>query len=172
MINNSKCIIFLSILKIICSQKEGIQNEVLFEGDIAGFTQSDIDIMHGRHKNLHTSAYKNMVKSLKNKWPKGIVPYQVTSQTYEHDMKFLALIQEAFDEIHKKTCVRFYPKTDKDDSNMNIEITGNTDDKSCHAAIGKMPGRDTTVTLNGCFQIEVVLHEILHALGKDSMKEI
>ena len=90
MINSSKCIIFLSILKIIYSQKE-----VLFEGDMTGFSQSDIDIIHGKNKNSRSSAYKNMVKSLHSKWPKGIVPYQITKQTYEHDMEFLALIGQS-----------------------------------------------------------------------------
>ena len=68
--------------------------------------------------------------------------------------------------------MRFYPKTDKDDSNINIIITGNRQNLACSAYVGKIPGGETEVTLNGCLTKGSVLHEILHALGKDSMKKI
>ena len=129
------------------------------------FCLLEIDILHGKVKNSRFSGSRNIIQSAHRKWPKA-VPYLITKKTYEFDLDYLSLIQESFDEIHEKTCVRFYPKTENDTSYMNIILTGKTEDSTCSASVGKRTGQSTNVYINGCNDKGSILHEILHALGK------
>ena len=159
--------ILISLLLRISNQKVHGEKEVLFEGDIAGLTQSEIDFIHG--KNNKTFAYRNVLKIKGQQWPSGIVPYKVEKMDQNYDMDYLANLQAAIDEIHENTCVRLYPKKDNQIEYLLIQFTG-LRTMVCQSYIGKQFNGPTKLTLNSCNNKNVILHEMLHALGKNDVQ--
>ena len=97
-------IFFLGLLTLKCEAFKKKPEPIIFEGDIIGFTQGEIDLLKG--KSRRGSAYRNAVRFENRTWPKAIIPYVVSTEGGNYNMSFLKTIQEAINEIHLKTCVR------------------------------------------------------------------
>ncbi|XP_067040588.1 hatching enzyme 1.2-like [Acropora muricata] len=90
------------------------------------------------------------------RWPNGLIPYTKDS-TLNKDA--LTAIEEAIHEFHKRTCVKFVPRTDEADY---IEFEGNL---GCFSAIGRQGGKQRISVGEGCEYKGTVMHELMHALG-------
>uniref|UniRef100_A0AB38Z1P1 Peptidase M12A domain-containing protein n=1 Tax=Canhano reovirus TaxID=3078399 RepID=A0AB38Z1P1_9REOV len=68
----------------------------------------------------------------------------------------------AFEQFHKKTCIRFVPHTKERDY---VVIEGRN--SGCWSAVGRMGGRQVVnLQRNGCLQQEgTIVHELMHVLG-------
>ncbi|GBM34391.1 Astacin-like metalloprotease toxin 1 [Araneus ventricosus] len=120
-----------------------MENEGLFEGDIAGIDP-------------YVLTDRNAVVDEAELWPNGVVYYEIDWKL--RDVK--DIIQEAFDEFEKKTCVRFKPKTaaTKDYIKLTI-VTG------CWSSVGRRGGEQEISLSEGCHDKVSAVHEIGHALG-------
>ncbi|CAB0002182.1 unnamed protein product [Nesidiocoris tenuis] len=93
------------------------------------------------------------------RWKRGIVPYVIAgSFSYEER----SLIQQAFADFAKETCVRFVRRTAEPDYLM---IT--SDSSGCWSSVGKNGGaQQLNLQRSGCVTTKgTVVHELMHALG-------
>ncbi|XP_055373692.1 hatching enzyme 1.2-like [Condylostylus longicornis] len=94
------------------------------------------------------------------RWPKGIIPYEIRGSFTAAE---LALIKHGLNEYHKKTCIRFKPRTNEKDY---ISIVNSP--SGCWSSIGRIGGRqDVNVQTPGCFVrgSGTFVHELMHAVG-------
>lgn len=72
------------------------------------------------------------------------------------------VITKAFEEYHKKTCVRFRPYKEGDDDFIKIEGK----QSGCWSFVGRRGGGQVVNLQNpGCVHHGIIIHELLHALG-------
>ncbi|KAH8363503.1 hypothetical protein KR084_010959, partial [Drosophila pseudotakahashii] len=93
------------------------------------------------------------------RWPGGVVPFEIEGNfTNEERSK----IYRAMQEYHKRTCVRFTPRT-KEEDYISI-VSGKS---GCSSAIGRIGGRqEVNLQLPGCLRrIGTAIHEVMHSLG-------
>ena len=86
------------------------------------------------------------------KWPRWdgavLVPYSIEEGYDHHDRAVLAL---AVTEFHKKTCVRFVEKTNRDEDYLHITYEGSKG--GCSSAVGKQGGRQlVTMDSDSCLR--------------------
>lgn len=66
------------------------------------------------------------------------------------------------DEYHNRTCIRFRPYQNTDDSWIQF----NSDESGCWSSVGKKnDGQVVNLNSPGCVRHGVVVHELMHALG-------
>ena len=125
--------IYNVILLLISIINETYQHEVIIEGDIV------IDYVSGDKR----YGYRNMVRRKGRKWPNGIVPYQISTETGEYNQTYIKNIQSAINEIHTKTCVRFSPREKSDVEFVFMTVNGKPTNTSsaCKSHVGRMKGQ-------------------------------
>lgn len=74
----------------------------------------------------------------------------------------MALIEQAFNEYQKRTCIRFKARSSERDY-ISI-VSGNT---GCWSSVGRIGGRqEVNLQVPGCTsKVGTVIHELMHALG-------
>ncbi|XP_055372804.1 zinc metalloproteinase nas-14 [Condylostylus longicornis] len=93
-------------------------------------------------------------------WPDAIVPYYI--DPVDFDDAEIAIIKNAIEEYHEKTCVKFRPYEDGDLSWVTIK--GNT--TGCWSSIGmRFGGQILNLNPMKCVRHGTVVHELLHVLG-------
>lgn len=103
---------------------------------------------------------RNGLKPTSARWPNGVIPYMI-SPYFNKEQR--ALIQEAMDDYHKDTCIRFKPYTGEESDYIRI-TAGNT---GCWSSVGKIGGRqDINLQVPGCVTKKgTVIHELMHVIG-------
>lgn len=98
---------------------------------------------------------------MKKQWG-ATVPYFVdkTGMTEEN----VIVIEEAIDQMNKQwgSCVKLIPRT-KEDDYVHVESKAN----GCWAYMGRIGGKQLLNLGKGCFEVDTVQHEFLHAIGFD-----
>ncbi|KFD57387.1 hypothetical protein M514_01898 [Trichuris suis] len=119
-----------------------------FEGDIIGVSYEDFD-----QSGLMTRS------SVRNKhllWENGEVPYEMSPMFHAQERQ---IIQRAIRTIEENSCIRFVPRTGQADYLVL------SDEHGCFSMVGRMKGRQVISLGSGCLYREVIVHELLHALG-------
>lgn len=93
------------------------------------------------------------------RWPNGIVPFVIEGNFNARDMSF---IEEAVMEYHRKTCIRFVPRSRETD--YIALVSGRS---GCWSAVGRTGGRqEVNLQSPGCLtKVGTAIHELMHALG-------
>ncbi|KAI6187333.1 Zinc metalloproteinase nas-8 [Aphelenchoides besseyi] len=105
---------------------------------------------------LRTGVRRNGVISIIKKWPQARIPYVLSTQYNERERAVLA---RAFQEYHRKTCIRFAPKETFDRDYLYIgKIDG------CYSDVGKAGGRQELSLDDGCMQYDTIVHELMHSI--------
>lgn len=90
-------------------------------------------------------------------WPKSRVPYTLSANYTDRDR---AIIANAIQEYHNKTCIRFVPKEVDDKDYVKIYPAN-----GCWSSCGKVGGEQGLSLGKGCMVKGVVQHELMHAIG-------
>ncbi|XP_055850302.1 zinc metalloproteinase nas-1-like [Episyrphus balteatus] len=92
-------------------------------------------------------------------WPKGVVPYEIAGT---FDSNGLAAIKLAFDEYHKRTCIRFKLRSREKDY---ISIVNGR--SGCWSSVGRIGGKqEVNLQSPQCLMKRgTPLHELMHVLG-------
>uniref|UniRef100_A0A1I8M9I8 Metalloendopeptidase n=1 Tax=Musca domestica TaxID=7370 RepID=A0A1I8M9I8_MUSDO len=102
---------------------------------------------------------KNGLISTSTRWPNGIVPYEIGAQFQRRDMN---VIRNAIQEYHRRTCIRFVPRTNEKDY---ISIVNGK--SGCWSSIGLVGGKqEVNLQSPGCLSKPgTAMHELMHVLG-------
>ena len=99
-----------------------------------------------------------MTMTMTNKWPHGRVPYTVDPKFTLDDR---AIINKAIQEYTEKTCIRFVPKTSKDDDYVAFLL----DNDVCGVAhVCRMGGWQYAKMGRECMKVRTVIHELGHSI--------
>ncbi|RCN53305.1 shTK domain protein [Ancylostoma caninum] len=108
-------------------------------------------------KTRRKGARRNGVITGIKKWPNGRIPYMISGQYTERER---ALLARSFQEYHKRTCIRFVPRTPLDRDYLYIgKIDG------CFSDVGRAGGRQELSLDDGCMQYDTAIHELMHSVG-------
>ncbi|XP_032673841.1 zinc metalloproteinase nas-15 [Odontomachus brunneus] len=122
--------------------------------ELSGLHEGDIMI----HPN--SQSWKNGLLDATARWPGGIVPYFIEENDFDKDQ--VKLIEEAMQEYHERTCLRFRPYKDTDEDYVKIQAKSS----GCWSLVGRHNhGQVLNLQNPGCVHHGVVVHEIMHALG-------
>lgn len=74
----------------------------------------------------------------------------------------MSLIEQAIQEYHRRTCIRFVPRSNQQDY-ISI-VSGNT---GCWSSVGRIGGRqEVNLQSPGCLvKVGTIIHELMHACG-------
>ncbi|XP_005180435.1 hatching enzyme 1.2-like [Musca domestica] len=102
---------------------------------------------------------KNGITTQSSRWPRGIVPYEIRGNFNSQDR---AIIEHAIAEYHRRTCIRFVPRTNQADY-VSI-VSGSS---GCWSSVGRVGGRqEVNLQSPGCLtKPGTTIHELMHALG-------
>lgn len=95
-------------------------------------------------------------------WPRGEVPYEISSQVTEAQRE---RIRQAIAHLHEKTHIRFVERSGQTDY---VNFMADNDPKSCWSYVGRLGGKqdlDIFCGQDGVPPVGTVSHEMLHALG-------
>jgi len=130
----------------------------LFEKDIV-LTNYEMDNL-GSFLNgtLYTGLTRNAMRDTRKKWPGGVVPYTFANGHFRSQWQ-RTVIQQAMNEYHRKTCIKFKPRSNERGYIQFVEGGG------CSSMVGRT-GNAQRVTLGrGCVNLGTVIHELMHAVG-------
>jgi len=116
------------------------------------------DIVLDPDERESTFGQVNTYASIKGgRWPGAKVPYVITSSIGSTGRR---AIQQAFDQYHQKTCLKFVPR-----SNERSYISFHVG-RGCSSPVGYRYGRRNDISLAGnCQQVGTTMHEIGHSIG-------
>ncbi|VDD90930.1 unnamed protein product [Enterobius vermicularis] len=105
--------------------------------------------------------------ALKNKqllWPDGVIPYEMDTAFSKQVKALLApaeirILEKAFAHYRMYTCINF-EKRKKQHDYLYI-----TKGYGCYSQVGKTGGRQEISLGRGCLFHEIVVHELMHAVG-------
>ncbi|XP_004530383.1 high choriolytic enzyme 1 [Ceratitis capitata] len=102
---------------------------------------------------------RNGVTTQSSRWPNGVVPFEIRGNFNTRDM---ATIEHAMDEYHRRTCIRFVPRSSEQDY-ISI-VSGNS---GCWSSVGRVGGKqEVNLQSPGCLSKPgTAMHELMHALG-------
>ncbi|XP_061398645.1 hatching enzyme 1.2-like [Musca vetustissima] len=102
---------------------------------------------------------KNGLTTQSSRWPNAVVPYEIRGNFNGQDM---AIIEHAIAEYHRRTCIRFVPRTSEQDY-ISI-VSGNS---GCWSSVGRVGGKqEVNLQSPGCLtKPGTAMHELMHALG-------
>lgn len=102
---------------------------------------------------------KNGLTTQSSRWPNGIVPYEIRGNFNSQDRD---IIEHAIGEYHRRTCIRFVPRTTQQDY-VSI-VSGNS---GCWSSVGRVGGKqEVNLQSPGCLtKPGTAIHELMHALG-------
>ncbi|XP_057291530.1 zinc metalloproteinase nas-4-like [Hydractinia symbiolongicarpus] len=142
----------LAVVFSVEAWTKAMENPSLYQGDMILSPAQREYFMKGRSK-----AYGSIADVTKL-WPKGVVPYVITS-SLQKNSKAMSEIQEAFNQYHKYTCIRFVAR--KKERDYIKFYQGN----SCSSMVGKQTWAQLISLASGCWWRTTIMHEIGHALG-------
>ncbi|XP_054711652.1 astacin-like metalloprotease toxin 5 [Uloborus diversus] len=121
--------------------KNPMITEGLFEGDIKG---------------IPVDADRNAVPRDAQRWPNGVIPYEVDSSRADT----WNLIAGAMKHIQDRTCIRFVRRTTERDYIRIVKENG------CWSYWGRLGiGMQKLSLGSGCENHAVIVHELMHAIG-------
>ncbi|XP_063438026.1 protein SpAN-like isoform X2 [Mytilus trossulus] len=102
-------------------------------------------------------------------WEDGIVPYTIVGSLTNSDE--MVIIEKAFEELKKKTCIQLVPKGSDKTQGLSHKsyVEFNPKSDGCSSYVGRIsPGKQEIILENpGCVEHSIVLHEIMHAIGME-----
>ncbi|XP_058839022.1 hatching enzyme 1.2-like isoform X1 [Topomyia yanbarensis] len=104
-------------------------------------------------------AGRNGLADKSTRWPGAVVPFVISGDFRANEMQ---LIEDAFNEYHKKTCVKFKPRMGEKDY-ISIESSKS----GCWSSVGRIGGRqEVNLQIPGCTtKVGTIVHELMHAVG-------
>ncbi|ETN67544.1 metalloproteinase [Anopheles darlingi] len=104
-------------------------------------------------------AGRNGLASTATRWPNGVVPFVIGGN---FDAKGMQLIEEAINEYHAKTCIRFVPRMAETDY-----VSFESSSSGCWSSVGRIGGKQAVnLQIPGCTTlVGTIIHEMMHALG-------
>ena len=118
-----------------------LEDPNLFQGDIV------LPEMVGR----------NGVPNDAQKWPNGVIPYEIHNTKSETT----DIINKAIQHYNEHTCIRFKPRTNQKD----YVVFNLNDHTGCNSMVGRTTGSQEINLGNGCNTMRHVVHEMMHAIG-------
>ncbi|XP_053674277.1 zinc metalloproteinase nas-4 [Anopheles nili] len=102
---------------------------------------------------------RNGLSNTATRWPNGVVPFVVSGNFGAQGMQ---LIEDAINEYHAKTCIRFRPRMGEQNY-----ISFESSDSGCWSSVGMIGGKQAVnLQIPGCTTlVGTVMHEMMHALG-------
>jgi len=100
---------------------------------------------------------RNGISSSVKKWPGARIPYVLSHQ---YTARERAILARAFQEYHRRTCIRFVPREPFD---RDFLFIGKID--GCYSDVGKAGGRQELSLDDGCMHLDTVIHELMHSVG-------
>ncbi|XP_017475747.1 PREDICTED: high choriolytic enzyme 1 [Rhagoletis zephyria] len=102
---------------------------------------------------------KNGITTQSSRWPNAVVPFEIRGRFGARDM---ATIEHAIEEYHRRTCIRFVPRSSEQDY-ISI-VSGNS---GCWSSVGRVGGKqEVNLQTPGCLSKPgTAMHELMHALG-------
>uniref|UniRef100_A0A1A9X2F0 Metalloendopeptidase n=1 Tax=Glossina brevipalpis TaxID=37001 RepID=A0A1A9X2F0_9MUSC len=103
---------------------------------------------------------KNGVATPSSRWLNAIVPFEIRGNFNAREMP---LIEHAFEQFHRYTCIRFVPRTGQHNDYISI-VNGNS---GCWSTVGRIGGRqEVNLQSPGCLtKSGTAIHELMHVLG-------
>ncbi len=101
---------------------------------------------------------KYITRSSGRHWPNGRVPYYLESGFDDNERQQIA---KAIVFFEKNTCIRWVSKQNNERSWVLFTRKPN----GCYSGVGKENGENKLNLGFGCFQLVVVIHEMLHRIG-------
>jgi len=133
-----------------------IEHAGAFEGDILNVKLHDLERMASPMSGDDGNMMRNAIKESYRKWPGGVVPYEIS---HSYNSRERGVIARAMQQYHKKTCIKFIPRTYEKGYIRIVKGSG------CSSSVGRT-GRSQVVSLgNGCVYPGIVIHELMHAIG-------
>ncbi|XP_046392002.1 zinc metalloproteinase nas-15-like [Ischnura elegans] len=135
------------------------ESEDLFEGDIAGVAGVTAENLRAaaRGGTTELAEVRNAVRFEDLLWPDGRVPYVISIAFDENER---AAIASAILEFHRRSCIRFIPRSTQKDYVYILKGEG------CSSLVGRAGYGVQALSIGyGCAQRGVVIHELLHAVG-------
>jgi len=130
-----------------------MENTHLYQGDIV---LDPDEHMPGWGPN-RTSSSSTYASIKGGRWPKGKIPYVITSSIAPQGVR---AINNAIDNYHKYTCLRFHRRTNEQEYISFYRGGG------CSSPVGWRRGRVNHISLaSGCWYTGIVMHEIGHSMG-------
>ena len=134
------------------------KNQDMMEGDIMLSKES----LEGYMEMMMFNPFQPqsaVTRSVIRKWPGGVVPYELSPEIASNP-RAVSAINSAIEDYADMTCIKLIPRTTE--SNYVRIIQGN----GCFSFIGRIGGgQDLSIGI-GCEFKGIVLHEMLHALGR------
>ena len=102
---------------------------------------------------------KNGLVSQSSRWRNGVVPFEIRGNFAARDR---ALIEQAMEQYHRRTCIRFVPRSNEQDY-ISI-VNGHS---GCWSSVGRVGGKqEVNLQSPGCLsKVGTPLHELMHAVG-------
>lgn len=105
----------------------------------------------------NSEARNGLVKE-SSRWPNNVIPYVFHSSVSSNDRN---LINQAINEYHAKTCLKFVPRSSEKDY-----ISFESSSSGCWSSVGRIGGKQSlNLQSGGCTRIGTIEHEMMHALG-------
>ncbi|NP_001301048.1 Astacin-like metalloprotease toxin 1-like precursor [Limulus polyphemus] len=126
---------------VIPLPKLALQNTDLFEGDILG---------------IGSPEDRNAIPNDSQRWTEGAIPYVIDSSL----SGLTQMIQQAMNQYHKYTCIRFKKRTTETHYVRMFKGQG------CNSFVGNIHRGAQNLSLGyGCEYLGTVVHELGHAVG-------
>ena len=156
------CLRCLLVSPMQCSNVADItkinENQDLMEGDML-MSKSSLENYMQMMVASPFQPQSAVAREVVFKWPDGIVPYELSADTASNP-RAVSAINAAIQDYSDFTCIKLVPRTTERD--YIIIIKGN----GCFSFIGRVGGSQDLSIGTGCEFKGIVLHEILHALGR------
>jgi len=126
----------------------------LFEGDMIRTKKLEMEVSDMKtHK--HDNRLSDTINS--GQWSNGVVPYKFNAEFSDKGKSIIAIAMKLFQD---NTCLNFRPRTDTDAN--YLEFVNGT---GCSSMVGRQGGRQQLSLGEGCLEVGIAVHEIMHSLG-------
>ena len=156
------CLRSLLVSPMQCSNVADItkinENQDMMEGDMLmskSSLENYMQMMVSSPFQIQRAVARNVVL----KWPEGVVPYELSSEIASNT-RAVSAINSAIQVYSDNTCIRLVPHTTETDYVIFIRGDG------CFSFIGRVRGSQDLSIGAGCEFRGIVLHEVMHALGR------
>jgi len=132
--------------------------EKLYAGG-EGIVEGDLVLDHNASEVRSAAADERLL------WPLGRIPYRLDDQLGCPDSPRCDLLMEAMEEFNNRTCLRWEPARESDESAVSIQLRL---DGGCRSSVGyrgEVGGEQVIVLGRGCFNKGFLLHEMGHTVG-------
>ncbi|XP_054710814.1 astacin-like metalloprotease toxin 5 [Uloborus diversus] len=115
------------------------------------------DLLGGDILGLNAGQDRNAIVDNRQIWPNGIIPYEKDPGLKATVFDFI--LQMAFDDYKKKTCITFVPRTNEKDYIRIFPGEG------CYSHVGRTGNQQPVSLGQGCGWYGTVIHELGHVVG-------